>query len=389
MGRVGSGCRFCSRAILRRPRRESSRSPTRSSITCRATRFRTENGSSSRSASCFCTSRSRRLRIRRCIRSCLPPRLRSAPGRWRSHEFVGCLIGLGTVVGVTLLTRNLAGKRAGLLAGLLAAIYPPLWLNDGGVMSEGLYALAIVLVLLASYRFVRGRPPSMRRSSAATVGLAALVRAGGDPPRRGVARSLDRDSLLAAASPDARRRGIRELRARARPVGDRNMVVFSRPVTISTGDATVAGANCPQAYRGSTIGLWFLSCYDHPPPGDESVASAFWRRQGERYAAASHEPASSRRDRARRADMGRVQSGPDDRRSGDDGRAQWTGYVAMIGFWLLAPVGLGGLVVLHRRKVPVLPLVAQLVLVTVAAVLVWGAVVFVSRPTSCSSSAPG
>jgi 4-amino-4-deoxy-L-arabinose transferase-like glycosyltransferase len=293
----------------------------------------------------------------------------------RSHEFVGCLIGLGTVVGITLLTRDLAGKRAGLLAGVLAAIYPPLWLNDGGVMSEGLYALAIVLVLLASYRFVREQSAANAAIAGATVGIAALVRA--EAILLAVVLLVPLIAFFAA-----RRRPMLVAVAFAScalvlaPWVTRNMVVFSRPVTISTGDATLAGANCPQAYHGSTIGLWFLSCYDHPPPGDESVASAFWRRQGERYAAhhASRLPlvVSARVARI----WGVFNPVQTITASGDDGRAHWTGYLAMIGFWLLAPIGLGGLVVLHRRNVPVLPLVAQLVLVTVAAVLVWGAVRF-------------
>jgi hypothetical protein len=62
--------------------------------------------------------------------------------------------------------------------------------------------------------------------------------------------------------------------------------------------------------------------------------------------------------------------------SGDDGRAQWTNYLAVFAHWIIAPLGVAGLVLLHRRRVPVFPLTAQFVLVTVAAVLVWGAVRF-------------
>ncbi len=293
----------------------------------------------------------------------------------RSHEFVGCLIGLGTVVGVTLLTRDLAGKRAGLLAGLLAAIYPPLWLNDGGVMTEGLYALVIVLVLVASYRFVREQSPLNAAFVGAMVGVAALVRA--EAILLAVVLVVPLIAFFAA-----HRRPLLVAVAFAScalvlaPWVIRNMVVFSRPVTISTGDATLAGANCPAAYEGPAIGLWLQGCYDDPPPGDESVASAFWRHQGEQYAAhhVSRLPlvVSARVARI----WGVFNPVQTITASGDDGRARWTSYVAMISYWLLAPIGIGGLVVLHRRKVPVLPLVAQLVLVTLAAVLVWGAVRF-------------
>ena len=158
------------------------------------------------------------------------------------------------------------------------------------------------------------------------------------------------------------------------------------PVTISTGDATLAGANCPQAYHGSAIGLWLQSCYDEPPPATSQSHPPF----GDARANATPRTARAgfaRRDRARRADMGVFNPAETITASGDDGRAQRTSYVAMISFWLLAPVGLGGLVVLHRRKVPVLPLVAQFVLVTLRRCWSGAPFVFASRPTSCSSSA--
>jgi Dolichyl-phosphate-mannose-protein mannosyltransferase len=293
----------------------------------------------------------------------------------RAHELVGCVIGLGTVLGVTLLTRNLAGRRAGLIAGVLAAIYPLLWLNDGGVMSEGLYALVIVLVLLASYRFVREPSVVSAAMVGGTVGLAALVRAeaillalillvplvGFFSPRR-------RPTLIAVA--------LASCALVLAPWVARNMIVFSRPVTISTGDSTVAGANCPQTYHGSAIGLWQFECYAHPPAGDESVASAFWRRQGASYAS-HHVRQLPLVATVRVARIWGVFRPLQTLTAGsDDGRARWTNWLAMFSYWMLAPFGLVGLVLLWRQNVPVLPLIAQLALVTVSALLVWGAVRF-------------
>ena len=293
----------------------------------------------------------------------------------RGHELVGCVIGAGTVVGVTLLTRNLAGKRAGLIAGFLAAIYPPLWLNDGGVMSEGLYALVIVLVLLASYRFVQ-RPGAVNAAIVGlTVGVAALVRA------EAILLVVVLLVPLVVRFAQARRPALLAVAFATcalvlAPWVTRNMVVFSRPVTLSTGDSTVAGANCPQTYGGSTIGLWLLNCYDSPPPGDESVASAFWRHQGVSYAK-RHVDRMPLVATVRVARIwGAFRPIQTVSFSADDGRARWTNYVSVISYWLIAPLGLAGLVVLYRRKTPVLPLLAQLLLVTVTAVLVWGAVRF-------------
>ena len=94
----------------------------------------------------------------------------------RAEELLGCAIGLATVVAITLVARDLVGRRAALLADLLAAVYPPFWLNDGGVMSEGLYACTIAFVLLASYRFARKPNIANAVFVGITIALAALTR---------------------------------------------------------------------------------------------------------------------------------------------------------------------------------------------------------------------
>ncbi len=47
-----------------------------------------------------------------------------------------CVVGSCTVVLIAAIARQLAGRRAGLIAGVIAAFYPNLWINDAMVMSE-------------------------------------------------------------------------------------------------------------------------------------------------------------------------------------------------------------------------------------------------------------
>ena len=96
------------------------------------------------------TSRARRTR--RC--TCSTSRRGHSSGR-RARCGTGsrraCRRGNGGLVG--LLGRRLAGDRAGLIAALLAAAYPHLWLNDAASLSETAAAFVVVLATLTVERF--------------------------------------------------------------------------------------------------------------------------------------------------------------------------------------------------------------------------------------------
>jgi hypothetical protein len=290
----------------------------------------------------------------------------------RAHQVVGCIIGIGTVIGVSVLGRQLGGRRVGFLAGVLAAIYPPLWLNDGGVMSEGLFGLTIVLVLLACYAFVRRPGVWTAVAFGAAVGIAALTRAEAalllgflvipvvwmrGKPRRFALLGV---ALVASALVMA-------------PWVARNMLTFSRPVTLSTGDSILAGANCDAMYHGDTIGLWSPDCNGPQPPGDESVAASHWRRQGLRYAS----------DHAGRvplvvvARVGRIidvyRPWQNATANSEDGRSQWTTKLALVSYWVLAPLAVVGVVLARRRSVFIYPFIALTAFVLLNAALFWGA----------------
>ncbi|HEY7106089.1 MAG TPA: glycosyltransferase family 39 protein, partial [Acidimicrobiia bacterium] len=95
------------------------------------------------------------------------------------HRVATALLGAGTVVLIGLLARRLAGDRAGLIAALLAAAYPPLWSNDSVLGLETLYCFLVVLALIAVYRFWAS--PSLWGAAAVAgcLALASLTRSEG------------------------------------------------------------------------------------------------------------------------------------------------------------------------------------------------------------------
>src|SRR5215207_6490271 len=95
----------------------------------------------------------------------------------RDHQLFSALLGTLTVGLVGLAGRQVAGRRVGLVAAVITALYPDVWLNDGALMSETLALLAGVLVVMAAYWCWES--PSGRRFAlvGAAVGFATLARA--------------------------------------------------------------------------------------------------------------------------------------------------------------------------------------------------------------------
>jgi hypothetical protein len=60
----------------------------------------------------------------------------------------------------------------------------------------------------------------------------------------------------------------------------------------------------------------------------------------------------------------------------DDGRPTWGNRVGLAAYAVAVPLAVAGGLVLHRRRVSLLPLVAQVVLVSLTAAVVWGAIRF-------------
>src|SRR5262249_52763767 len=93
-----------------------------------------------------------------------------------AHRLASCVLGAGGVVLVGMVARRIAGPRAMMLAAVLAAGYPMMWINDGMLTSESVYIPLVALVLLFAYRLWESRSWVDAALLGVTIGLAALTR---------------------------------------------------------------------------------------------------------------------------------------------------------------------------------------------------------------------
>src|SRR6202165_4692069 len=93
-----------------------------------------------------------------------------------AHEIWTCFLGTATVALVGLAAREVAGKRVGILAAALAAVYPNIWINDGLVHAESMSMFMVALMVLVSYRFWRNPRALTALTLGVVIGLSALAR---------------------------------------------------------------------------------------------------------------------------------------------------------------------------------------------------------------------
>jgi 4-amino-4-deoxy-L-arabinose transferase-like glycosyltransferase len=262
----------------------------------------------------------------------------------------------------------MAGERAGLVAAGLAALYPTLIAADGALMTESLYGLLAGVSLVAAYRVLD--EPSLGRALllGVIVGLAGLT--------RGEAFLL----LPLLLIPLLRRPG--GIRAAVvtcvafavvlAPWTIRNWTVFDRPVIVATeAGETFAGANCESTYYGDKIGRWDVFCVRQPEEGNEAERLNAVGRDGARYAF-DH---LGRLPVVLAARFGRTWSLYDTFPT-PEGRSRAVTAAGVIGFFLLLPLAVYGLVLLRRRGAAVWVLTTPFITVTLTALLAYGALRF-------------
>jgi hypothetical protein len=272
--------------------------------------------------------------------------------------------------------RAVANVRVGVVAAVLAALYPYLWSTDLLVLSETLLALIAALLIVTSYRALDG--PSPRR--VAWVGLciaaATLTRA----------ESLLLLPLLglplAWRGPAGRERVLRFVAVVLAslvplvPWVAYNLGRFDKPVFLSTGaGGTLADANCDEVYFGEHIGWWAITCIPDLS-GDESVRDEKLRRIAFDYMR-DHRDDLPRVVGAR---VGRVwevfrpyQTAGFD---WNEGRGRGIGEWALLTYFATLSLAVAGAVVLWTRRRSLLPLLAIVATVTITAAAFYGAVRF-------------
>ncbi len=294
-----------------------------------------------------------------------------------NQQLLSCVIGTATVVIIGLVTRQLAGDRAGLVAASIAAVYAGLWVYERALLSETFLLLVIALMLLVAYGFYRH--PSIGRVAilGALCGLLAMTRS----EQILIFPLLVVPLILTARSVQWRTRVAWLVIATTltavviAPWTIYNLGRFQKPVFLSTNaGATVIGGSCNSVFYGSLTGYYTFCAFRLAVSSDPSVADTEELDLGLKY----EEHHLTRLPLVVFAREGRAfgywnpfqetfldnqwQDLPGTRTS------VWVYDLALVSYWvLLVPVVAGG-IVLRRLRVPLYPLLAFVatVIITVA-----------------------
>lgn len=90
-----------------------------------------------------------------------------------------CFVGSGTCLLVYLFARDLFGNRIAILAGVLAALYPGLYIYDGWLYSESLYTFLLLAFSYTLYLLQRTSQQRWMILSGISLGLLSLTRPNG------------------------------------------------------------------------------------------------------------------------------------------------------------------------------------------------------------------
>ncbi len=294
-----------------------------------------------------------------------------------AHQLWSCVMGTATVVVVGLAGREIAGRRAGLIAAAIAAVYPNLWFNDAVVMSETLTLLATAITVLLAYRFSRRPGIALATGLGVAIGITALTRA---------ELILLMPFLLVPLTCFLTKFAWRaRLKLLAISIGATlltiapwvgyNLARFEHPVFLSSNfGLTFQTANCDTTYFGPLIGWWSYECGAKlkPPAGDASTKEIYYRHLAVEYV---------KRHKTRvplvvLAREGRTWSlfNLNQQITFDflDRRELEANRVAFGMYYALAAASIGGVVILRRRRVILTPLLAVVASVAVTVGVVYG-----------------
>ena len=269
------------------------------------------------------------------------------------------LLGISTVFVIGLAGRRLVGtmaiataERVGLIAAVIAAVYPNLWINDSLVMSE---TLAILLVALALF-VALGHHANPTIASGALLGLLAGL---GALTRSEIALLIPGFAVVSYVVCQRRRLsrwpavaivvvGVATLV----PWSAYNLSRFDEPVLLTTNDGnTLLGANCDISYYDD-IGGWDLRCLGPLDAGSDASQRSRERRDAAFDYVADH-PGRLPVVVAGRAGRLLDVYGLGSLVSLDVGeeKARWAVWAGIGAWWILAVAAVVGWVVLSRWRI--------------------------------------
>jgi 4-amino-4-deoxy-L-arabinose transferase-like glycosyltransferase len=298
-----------------------------------------------------------------------------------AHQVTGVVIGLGVVLLAGLIGRRFAGRRVGITAALLAAVYPGFWVLEPQVLSEPL-GLLVGGVLLLALADLWQRPTLARAVLAgALTGALALVRA----EQLALLVLAVAPLLLLNPRLELRRRcawaGAAVLAAAVpiAPWAIHNLGRFEEPVILSTssGNLLLMG-NCPPAtYSGDLMGFLDNRCgfrigASHPGL-DRSQMDTVTRR-------AALDNVRDNLDRlpvTALARHGRMLGVFHTEQMAEFaanwfGSTTWPVWTWLSSFWVVAPLAVYGSILLRRSRTFQWPLLAPVLLVVLIVTVSYG-----------------
>jgi 4-amino-4-deoxy-L-arabinose transferase-like glycosyltransferase len=300
----------------------------------------------------------------------------SQPLPWQ--RLMTVLLGIGTIAVIGLLARRVGGPRVGVIAALIAAAYPNLWMNDGLVMSESLSMLLVASLLLVAHRALTTAGWPVVAAVGLLAGLGALARSELALLVPGLAAMfwfVGRPESSGATNVTWRTRAVRP----AVVVGVAVLVVspwvafnlarFERPVTLTTNDGTtLLGSYCDDSFTGPNIGGWSLLCVVNEPRYSVDEEPSV-RSERQRSLAVSYARAHVRRlPTVVVARIGRSLDvyGLDSLVAQDVGeeRYRWASWAGIVSWWALAIAAVVGVRRIDRRTRWLLSLPCVAVLIT-------------------------
>jgi 4-amino-4-deoxy-L-arabinose transferase-like glycosyltransferase len=297
-----------------------------------------------------------------------------------THQLLTTLVGAATIVMTGLAGRAAFGRRVGLVAAGLAAVYPNVWLYERELLSEPLAMLGTATAIWLAYEFRASPGPLRAAALGAVVGLLAMTRS----EMIALAGLLALPVILSARDVDWRRRlGWLALAAAScvvliAPWAAYNSTRFERTVPLSAGlgSAMVQG-NCQGAYHGDRLGYAEFGCiaFVKNLDADPSVADRQYRKAALRYMR-DH---GSRAPVVMAARVGRVfnvyrplqQVHFEAARRGTE---LWVIRLALFAYWALLPFAVAGAVLARRRRIPIYPMLAFPAAIFVSVLLTIGTV---------------
>jgi 4-amino-4-deoxy-L-arabinose transferase-like glycosyltransferase len=286
------------------------------------------------------------------------------------------VMGTGTIAVVGLVGRRVVGSRTGLIAAAIAAVSPLIWVNDGQILSESMTMLVVAVAILFAYRWWDRRDWMSAALFGAACGLGALVRS--EVLLLGPAIAIP--LVIGMRSLTGRRRvellvvaGVATAVVFA-PWAIRNTFAFERPVPLGTGaDITLENTNCRSTYYGPLLGWWDQACASSPSlTRDQSEQGPTLRRHALDFIDAhlSRVPVVALARVGRLWGVFRPIQTVDLMR--EEGRERAVGIAGVAALYATLVAGVAGAVILRRRRVPISPLVAPVLVATLSAVLAFG-----------------